>query len=77
MSCYFRHIKDVMEEVGVEITPANKKEVDRVLHGIAGVPYKDCSSAWKQIREMVKGDPGKREEFVMRLRSALRDPGRP
>ncbi len=32
MSCYFRHLKGVMAEAGVEVTPANKKDVDRALH---------------------------------------------
>ena len=72
MSCYFRHLKDVMEEVGIEITPANKKEIDRILHGIVGVPYKDCPAAWKKIKEMVKGDPSQRERFIERLRSSVR-----
>ncbi len=72
MSCYFRHMKDVMEAAGVEITPGNKKEIDRILHGIAGVEYKDCSSAWKKIKEMVKGDPAERELFVKKLRAAVK-----
>ncbi|UCF89008.1 MAG: hypothetical protein JSV70_01805 [bacterium] len=71
MSCYFRHMKDVLDEVGVEITPGNKKEIDRILHGIAGVEYKNCSPAWKKIKEMVKGDPADREQFVEKLKAAL------
>jgi len=42
MSCYFRHLKGVMAEAGVEVTQANKKDVDRALHEIVGVAYKDC-----------------------------------
>ena len=72
MSCYFRHIKDVMEEVGIEITPGNKKEIDRILHGIVGVQYKDCAAAWKKIKEMVKGEPSRREDFVEKLRAAVK-----
>jgi hypothetical protein len=71
MSCYFRHMKDVMEEVGVEITPDSKKEIDRILHGIVGVEYKDCPSTWKRIKELVKGEPVKRERFIEKLRAAL------
>ena len=25
MSCYFRHMKDVLEEAGIDVTPKNKK----------------------------------------------------
>ena len=71
MSCYFRHMKDVLDEVGVEITPANKKEIDAILHGIVDVEYKNCSPAWKKIKEMVKGDPADRERFVEKLKAAL------
>jgi hypothetical protein len=31
MSCYFRYMKDVLEEVGIIVTPKNKKTVDQVL----------------------------------------------
>jgi hypothetical protein len=71
MSCYFRHMKDVMEEVGIEITPDNKKEIDVILHGIVDVEYKNCSPAWKKIKEMVKGDPAEREKFVEKLKEVL------
>jgi len=64
-------MKDVLDEVGVTITPASKKEIDRILHEIVGVPYKDCSSAWKRIKEMVKGSPADREQFVGKLRNAV------
>jgi len=40
MSCYFRHMKDVLEEAGVEITKENKKEVDRIIH---------ISGTWKDV----------------------------
>ena len=64
-------MKDVLDEVGVEITPANKKEIDEILHGIVGVDYKNCSSAWKKIKEMVKGDPADRELFIEKLKAAV------
>ena len=65
-------MKDVLDEVGVEITPGNKKEIDRILHGIAGVEYKNCSPAWKKIKEMVKGDTADRNRFIEKLKLALR-----
>jgi hypothetical protein len=65
-------MKDVLDEVGVEITPDNKKEIDAILHGIVGVEYKNCSSAWKRIKEMVKGSPADREQFVEKLKTAVK-----
>lgn len=71
MSCYFRHMKDVLDEVGVTVTTENKKEIDRILHGIVDVDYKNCSPAWKKIKEMVKGNEAEREKFIGKLKKAL------
>ena len=32
MSCYLRHMKDILEEAGIEVTPANKKQIDQAIH---------------------------------------------
>lgn len=37
MSCYFRHLKDILNEAGIEVTASNKKQIDRIIHEIAGV----------------------------------------
>lgn len=68
MSCYFRHMKDVLEEAGVEVTKENKKEIDGVLHKMVDVEYKNCSPAWKAIKEQIKGDPKTRARFIEGLK---------
>jgi hypothetical protein len=70
MSCYFRHLKDVLAEVGVEVTPANKKDVDRALHEIVGVAYKDCPGAWKNLKRSMANEAD-RAAVVKKLRKAL------
>jgi hypothetical protein len=72
MSCYFRHMKDVLEEAGVEVTKENKKEIDKVIHGLVEVEYKDCSPAWKAVKETIKTDEKARKRFVKRLQGALK-----
>ena len=72
MSCYFRHIKDVFEEVGVEVTPANKKDIDRTIHELVGVPYKDCPATWRKVKQRFLADDRKRGQFVRILRRALK-----
>ena len=42
MSCYFRHMKDIFEEAGINVTESNKKEVDKAIHKIVNVSYKNC-----------------------------------
>ena len=34
MSCYFMHMKDIFEEAGIEVIKENKKEIDRIIHGL-------------------------------------------
>jgi hypothetical protein len=53
MSCYFRHLKEILIEAGIEVTPRNKKQIDQAIHDIVEVNYKDCPTTWKKLkREM-------------------------
>jgi hypothetical protein len=71
MSCYFRHLKDILAEVGVEVTPGNRKEIDRAIHKIVGVEYKDCPVAWKALKQQIRNDEQKRRDFIKKLRDAV------
>ncbi len=73
MSCYFRHMKDVFEEAGIEITPKNKKELDRVIHGIMEVEYKNCSPTRKAVKEQILGDEKAKKRFVKKLQGSLKN----
>lgn len=72
MSCYFRHMKDVLEEAGVEVTEENKKELDRIIHGLVDVAYKNCPPTWKAVKERIKGDDEVRGDFIKRLKQKLK-----
>jgi hypothetical protein len=72
-SCYFRHLKHIFEEAGIEVTKENKKDIDRVIHGLVKVPYKDCAPPWKAIKERIRGDTEARKQFAARLRGELKD----
>lgn len=56
MTCYFRHLKQVFEKAGIQVTPTNKKEIDRVVHNIVGVNYKNCSDTWRQVKKLILED---------------------
>jgi len=71
MSCYFRHLKNIFEEAGIEVTPANKKQIDQAIHHIFGVTYKHCPETWKRLKQQLTGDEQKRQEFISQLKSAL------
>jgi len=72
MSCYFRHMKEILEEIGIEVTKENKKEVDNIIHRVVGVEYKNCSPTWTAVKEHVKGDDRARSRFVKRLKKELK-----
>ena len=71
MSCYFRHLKSILEEAGIEVTPTNKKQIDQAIHQIVGVTYKHCPETWKELKQQLTGDEQQRQEFISQLKSAL------
>ncbi|MBA7665142.1 hypothetical protein ES703_73209 [subsurface metagenome] len=71
MSCYLRHMKDILEEAGIEVTPANKKQIDQTIHQVVGVTYKHCPETWKQLKQQLTGNDQARQEFISQLKSAL------
>ena len=71
MSCYLRHLKDIIEGAGIEVTSANRKQIDRAIHQIVGVTYKDCPETWKKLKQQLTGNDQKRQEFISQLKSAL------
>ena len=52
MSCYFRHLKDILNDAGIEVTPGNKHEIDQAFHQIVGVTYKDCPTIWERLKQV-------------------------
>ena len=68
MTCYFRHIKHLFAEIGVEVTTENKREFDRRIHELVGVEYKNCSAAWSAFKKRIADDE---VGFIVSLRDAL------
>jgi ATP-dependent Zn protease len=68
LTCYFRHLKDVFASARINVTKANKKDVDRVIHSIVGVEYKNCSATWKEVKKRIADSE---EEFVSELKKKL------
>lgn len=71
MSCYFRHLKGILEEAGIGIAPGNRKEIDQAFHQIVGVAYKNCPATWKRLKQEMLGDEQK-QELAQKLQDALR-----
>ncbi len=71
MSCYFGHIKDILQEAGINVDAKNRKQIDQAIHQILGSSYKDCPGTWKIIKLQIIGDEQKRLDFIKKLRDAL------
>jgi hypothetical protein len=56
VTCYFRHLKQVFEKAGIEVTSQNRQEIDKIIHDIVGVNYKNCPATWRQVKTRVLND---------------------
>ena len=72
MSCYLRHIKNILDEAGIAITPANRKQIDQAIHQAVGVAYRNYPATWRKIKEDIKGDEEKRHALIKQLQIAMR-----
>jgi len=70
MSCYFRHLKDIFDEAGIEVNASNKKQIDQAIHRIVGTNYKDCPGTWQKLKQQIMTDEQKRRDFIVKLRKA-------
>ena len=71
MSCYFRHMKDILYEAGITVSPRNKKQIDQAFHQIVGTNYKDCPATWKALKQTYLADEKKRHELIQKLQTAI------
>ena len=61
-------MRELFEEIGVEVTKENRKEIDEILHEMLSVEYPNCAATWKLIRNRLKEDG---DGFKSRLQEAL------
>jgi hypothetical protein len=59
----------VFQEAEISVTPANKKQLDQVIHRLVGVQYKDCSATWREVKKHLAQDEA---GFVLQLKEAWR-----
>jgi ATP-dependent Zn protease len=58
----------IFEKAGVTVTKENKKDIDKVIHGIVRTSYKNCSATWKEVKKRIAED---KEGFVNMLKREL------
>lgn len=67
VTCYFRHLKEIFKKAGIEVTSENKREIDRIIHSIVSVKYKNCPTTWREVKKRIAKDE---VEFVSILKTA-------
>ena len=73
MSCYLRHMKELLVGAGIEVTADNRKQIDRAFHELTDVKYKDCPATWRKLKLELAADAAGRRRLVQRLKKAIRD----
>jgi D-Tyr-tRNAtyr deacylase len=61
-------LQDVFKKAGITVTVENKREIDKAIHAMVGVKYKDCSATWREVKKRIAQDD---EAFVSALRRAV------
>jgi len=61
-------MKSFFDQIGIEVTSENKKEIDKKIHALVGTEYKNCSSTWKAVKERLAADE---EKFISDLDKVL------
>jgi hypothetical protein len=59
-------MKELFSEAGIKVTDENKKELDKHIHNIVDVDYKNCSETWNAIKERIED---REEEFLRDLKT--------
>ena len=62
MSCYLRHIEDIVTDAGIELTKQNRKAVDHAIRRAVGKPEFHCPEVWKEVKVWLAA--GRRQELI-------------
>jgi hypothetical protein len=54
-------------KAGIEVTSENRHEVDRIIHSVVGVEYKNCPATWREVKKRIAEDE---TGFVTMLKEA-------
>jgi hypothetical protein len=67
MTCYFRHLGLIFTKAGITVTAENKKQLDKVIHDIVHIDYKNCPDTWCAVKYRLAEDESK---FMQDLKTA-------
>jgi len=64
-------MKDILGEAGIEVTPDNRKQIDRAIHEVVGTAYKNCPATWKEVKVKLASSEAEKKAFIKKLKAAL------
>lgn len=67
VTCYFRHLDEVFKKLGIEVTKENRQQIDKIIHDIVGVEYKNRPATGRQVKKRIADDEA---GFVAMLKTA-------
>jgi hypothetical protein len=67
VTCYFRHLQHIFKKAGIEVTSENKRDIDRLIHRIVGMEYKNCPATWSEVKKRITEDE---DILISKLREA-------
>ena len=70
MGCW-KWFNGVLKEAQVNVTEANKDEIDEVIHKYIGEQssYGRCSADWRKARKQINESPEMRSELIQKLKA--------
>lgn len=71
MSCYLRHLGELFDQIGLEVTSDNRQEIDDAIHRLIGASEGECAAAWGKLKREVLADEQKKAVFVEGLKSLV------
>jgi len=72
MTCYFRHLQDILKRAGIIVTSENKRQIDKAIHKIVSVEYKNCPATWREVKKRITKDEETLKTFITQLKEATR-----
>ena len=61
-------MKLIFTQIGIEVTPENKRDIDKKIHAFLGTEYKNCSATWSALKARLAEDE---EKFLADLDKVL------
>lgn len=77
MSCYVRHLDEVLSAAGIVRTLANSVKLDQIFHEIMGekeesLKTAECNLIWSKLQVQVS-DPKTRKQLIEKVRERYSD----